>query len=183
MVFLTGYHATDKSNINSIIKNGFVYNVNKHHWLGNGVYFFESKELALWWIKKSCNLKYGAIEKSAILEVNIKSEEELIADLRKFEVYKFFNDKFNEYKNTISKEQYNKSMEEKTIRCAFFEWIKSKAKIDVIIGVFFINNFKEILSCQNNSLADINIRFPEVQICVYNIGVIKEIKEMGEKNV
>ena len=41
MVCLTGFHVTDKSNVGSIMANGFTYNKNTIHWLVNWLYFFD----------------------------------------------------------------------------------------------------------------------------------------------
>lgn len=182
MVCLTGFHVTDKSNVGSIMANGFTYNKNTKHWLGNGIYFFDQINLAEWWSNKSNKLNYGKIKEPAILEVFIEDEDNHIADLRKFEVYNFFNDKYTEYKKAILNKRYQDSVNEDEIRCAFFEWIKSKADINIVIAVFYKNSFNEILTT-NNELKNIGIKFPEVQICVYNNKVISDIVEKGEQYV
>ena len=49
----TGYHTTYTIYKDSIINNGFKPSVEDGDWLGEGVYFWDNEENALWWKRKS----------------------------------------------------------------------------------------------------------------------------------
>ena len=43
---IEGYHNTERSNVEDILKNGFQPKFNEKHWLGQGIYFFSDVDIA-----------------------------------------------------------------------------------------------------------------------------------------
>lgn len=52
-----GYHTTFLIHKDHILKQGFVKSNNSNEWLGEGVYFWDCEENALWWKKSSRSIK------------------------------------------------------------------------------------------------------------------------------
>lgn len=79
-VKIMGYHATNRKNYESIMKNGLIISENtknKYHWLGNGIYLFQYPKDAESWGKDIRNCKEDPIT----LLVESKIEEAKFLDL------------------------------------------------------------------------------------------------------
>lgn len=46
---ILAYHGTDYNIAKLIITQGFTFNKNPEHWLGNGIYLYQDYSLAKWW--------------------------------------------------------------------------------------------------------------------------------------
>lgn len=116
----TVYHGTLDKSVQSILSDGFKPKEIKdtdNHWLGHGIYFFDSKELGEWWgITKATKLNkiYNKQYEPALLECVIQCSNDELADLDQAAHL----DKF--YKFWIKKEQ---------------ELIKDKKVLDFCKGV------------------------------------------------
>lgn len=174
----TAYHATDKSNVNGIMTNNFTYNVHDDHWLGNGVYFFLDKNLAIKWPELSCK-KYGVIKCATIFEVEILTNEESVCDLRDLKSYNFVKDTFVEYWNMVkSSNKFMQSINMSKIRCAFFDWLIKEADLKCIIAYFTErNNLTGYIDKSAFKIfSDFHIPYIEVQLCVTDVTCIKDKK-------
>lgn len=178
-----GYHATDESNIESIMNRGFIYQKSKKHWLGNGSYFFEDKQLAFYWASK-CPKGYGMIYNPAFIQVHIKTSAQKCADLRKISHYNaarafciIYLKKAFEAINAIN-EILSDEEEIAKFRCSFFDSFKKAFDLDMLIGgfekykAFYINKNKNARS----SFEKFRIPYIEVQYCVYNTNIIVDKK-------
>ena len=92
----TAYHATDRKNIGSIVANGFTYNKYEYHWLGNGVYFFLDKQLAIKW-GKNHSAQYGVIDDCSIIKVLIEVDDDDLCDMRMLDTYCYVKEQFDRY--------------------------------------------------------------------------------------
>ena len=78
----TGYHGTCLKHLESIESEGLDPDKTNHrldHWLGQGIYFFDKYEQALWWanIASSRNNQCGGI----IFEAKIEALDEEVLNL------------------------------------------------------------------------------------------------------
>jgi hypothetical protein len=160
-----GYHGTDKSCADDIIKNGYIPKPNNEHWLGEGVYFYIDKQLADWWTSKPSN-KFGVeITNPVVIETVIKCFPETCLDMRTLCVYSFLCKKHQEFVSlTYSKIRKTKRVQDpKQLRCAFFNYIKNTENKNVIIGVFQ-NYGGDYL--KNKLPEEYHMPYCETQICV-----------------
>lgn len=77
-----GYHGTCSKHKDSIESNGFdpaKCNYRADHWLGQGVYFFDDYEKALWWSATAAlhNNDFGRV----IFKATIEAPDEEVLDL------------------------------------------------------------------------------------------------------
>lgn len=77
-----GYHGTCSKHKDSIERNGFdpaKCNYRADHWLGQGVYFFDDYEKALWWSATAAlhNNDFGRV----IFKATIEAPDEEVLDL------------------------------------------------------------------------------------------------------
>lgn len=181
-----GYHGTCSKYRSSIEKEGLNPDKCKHrddHWLGQGVYFFDDYEKALWWAEttSSQNGNCGSIVFSSVIEA--ENEEVLnLDDNHQLDI--FITETLNTL-DEIGKMCPGKMpvFEEKAFRAVFFDYYKEKKGISVIIGTFQKSiagytarrTFAE-KEKQQKILNIIGIKFKERQICVSKKECIKSTK-------
>ena len=181
-----GYHGTCAECRSSIEKNGLdpsKCHYRSDHWLGQGVYFFDDYNKALWWAKTISvkNDSCGAI----IFESNIEAPDEEVLNLDdKSQLDAFITKTIITFKD-VQKNCQGKMpiFNDKNCRAVFFDYYKQQNGISVITGTF--QKYYAGYTAPRNSLEkDIQktvmkitgIMFHERQICVSKKECIKSTK-------
>ena len=169
-----GFHATDIKYAKLIIENEFLVKPNDMQWLGQGIYFYLDKELAKWWTTRPSR-RFGCnIKNAAIIEAKIQCSKDTCFDMRDVKVYRIAEKLFTEYFGEIYDNlDIDTPIGIDKLKCSFFDWLKARYLINVIIGVFS-DNEKAYLESTNLSI--IHMTFGEVQLCVTDNTCIIEKK-------
>lgn len=208
---IVGYHATNKTNVASILTDNFkrpvksTENTDKKadkrfykYWLGNGVYFFEDIEVAKWW--KSCpSTTFGekeSFENKAIIRARIATSDKTW-DLRKVDTWRKTIKAFDEYMDELGKyitggnddqekddQELNEEIDEELfqkLRCSFFNWFNQNYDVDIIIAAFNQSEFDYLDKGCYNIGKLMDIYYTEVQYCVYDIKCIKH-RELAKED-
>ena len=163
---LTVYHGTDYSVAQKIQKEYFTIKQNKFHWLGNGIYFYQDKDLAKWWAS-SPSKRFGTeIINPAIISAEINLKKANLLDLRTLKGYRECAKCYSEFSDIVcSYYADDKAIDLERLRCCFFDYIMKKNDIDVIIGSFTKKQpYKD--EPEIEYLEAVDLGYPEVQICV-----------------
>lgn len=181
-----GYHGTCLKYRNNIEEKGLdpaecMYR--DDHWLGQGVYFFDDLDKAMWWatLISSHNNNCGGI----VFESNIEASEEEVLNLDdKRQLDAFITQTLGtleEIKNNCSGQM--PIFEDAKFRAVLFDYYKKQNKISVIIGTFqkdfagyTVRRSLYEKELQKKILNTIGIRFHERQICVSKKECIKSTK-------
>lgn len=182
---LDAYHGTDLSNAESIMKSGFRCRPNKHHWLGNGIYFYMDYSLARWWTTNPTN-KFGVhIKKAAIIKCKIYVNNEYILDLRRLKDYTKFAEIYrNEFlpflfEGDLISLTENK-VDTKRLRCTYCDYLNIKYRYKLIIGTFYLPNQPYMPTEYGKFFDTFNISYIENQICVFDSNVISSMELVTE---
>lgn len=163
-----GYHGTDMSVAEDIVKDGFTCKTNKEHWLGDGIYLYQDIELAKWWTTNPTKKHGMEINKPVIIECQIEVEDDKVLDLCSLQGYKSYIEKYNSFFNTwayhakaYSKVNFNQ------LRCAFFNFILLTSDIHMIISPFILPDQPYMPQYFSDIYANkMHILYPEIQICI-----------------
>lgn len=181
-----GYHGTCSKYRYNIEKDGLDPVECKHrddHWLGQGVYFFDDYDKALWWATNisSQNGSCGAI----IFESCIEAPDEEVLNLDDNKQLDAFMTETLKTLDEVQKSCSGKMpiFEDANFRAVFFDYFKKKNGISVIIGTFqkefagytTKRNYSE-RELQKKIMNIIGIKFRERQICVSKKECIKSTK-------
>ena len=135
----TAYHGTCSKYRHSIESDGLDPDRCKYrsdHWLGQGVYFFDDYDKAMWWANSisSKNDNCGALIFTSIIEA---SDEKVLNLDDNNQLDSFMTDTLNNLAE-IEKECFGKMpiFNDKNFRAVFFDYYKQKNNIAVIIGTF-----------------------------------------------
>ena len=93
-----GYHTTPKMYKDSILKNGFKPSIQKNDWLGEGVYFWDNEENALFWRRRSKSIP------QCILVCDLKCQISEYLDLDKESNMKNFEKFLNKYFKSVAED-------------------------------------------------------------------------------
>ncbi len=171
------YHGTDYENAKRICSEGFTYKAKPNHWLGNGVYFFQDYSLAKWWTTNPTKEFGSRISKPAIIQCNLEVDDSQMLNLLKLEDYIQFSDIFD-------KEFYTKYYEPRhpyeppkweRLRCAYCDYLRETYELDMIIGNFDKPDQPYLPSKHGNEFDEFLLQYTEVQICVFNEEIIKDL--------
>lgn len=179
----TGYHGTCLKHRESIESEGLDPDKTNHrldHWLGQGIYFFDKYEQALWWanIASSRNDQCGGI----IFEAEIEALDEEVLNLDDNEQLDAFISETQRTVNEIRAYCPGKMpiFEQNKFRAFFFDYYKIQNGISVIIGTFYkpYAGYTKIRTpderdFQKKFLNLIGMNFREKQICVSKKDCIK----------
>jgi hypothetical protein len=187
-ISLEGFHGTDIRNVDNIIKSGFMCKPNKQHWLGNGIYFYMDYSLAHWWTSNPTN-KFGVnIKNPAIIKCKISVNEDNILDLRKLKDYTKFVDIYrNEFLPFLFRgdlsSQNHETIDTKTLRCTYCDYLSIKYKYKLIIGTFFLPTQPYMPTEFGKFFETFNISYIESQICIFDSRVIlsKELVSLDRR--
>lgn len=171
-----GYHGTCSKYKYSIETEGFDPAKCKYrsdHWLGQGVYFFDDYEKALWWAGtiSDQNGNCGKVVFQSLIEA---PDDEVLNLDDNHQLDSFLSELFNDW------EEIEKScggtmpiFESKKFRAVYFDYYKHKNGISVIISTFqkdiagyTIKRNPLEKEKQKKLMNIIGIRFKERQICV-----------------
>lgn len=178
----TAYHATDKSNVESIVEDNFIFEEKDTHWLGSGVYFFLDKSLAISWGRNCPTKKYGSINNPAIIEALISLDNDVVCDMRELKTYNYVKKAFDifwqyAYRShcTVS---YNDDFIEK-LECAFFNWLTKKLGIKCIICNFQKRSLPIVKYELEDTFSRFCLAYVETQMCVKDASHIVDRKEIS----
>lgn len=134
-----GYHGTCSKHRYSIETDGFDPNkckYRKDHWLGQGVYFFDDYDKALWWATtiSSQNNNCGSV----IFKSLIEAPDDVVLNLDDNHQLDKFMTETLKVLGEIEKECSGKMpvFDDKNVRAVFFDYYKQKNGISVIVGTF-----------------------------------------------
>lgn len=182
---MVGFHGTCSKWRRSIDVDGLDPSKTNHrsdHWLGQGVYFFDDDEKAMWWANVKTRENRGSY--ALIYEADIEALDEEILDLDD-------NSQLDHFMNEILQAlpQIKKSgkaigkmpiFTDEKMRAVFFDYYKKKHNISVIIHTFQKNAVNYVthrnpneLHTQKQIMKAIGIYYKERQICVSNKDCIK----------
>lgn len=176
-IFLEAYHGTDISNVDSIIKSGFICKPNKQHWLGNGVYFYMDYSLAKWWTTNPTN-KFGVnVKDGGIIKCKISVKDEYVLDLRDLKDYTKFVDIYrNEFLPFLFRGDLTSkdkdTVDTKTLRCTYCDYLNIKYNYKLIIGTFYLPSQPYMPKEYGTFFDTFNISYIESQICIFDTKII-----------
>lgn len=177
------YHGTCSKYRCNIEKNGLDPSKCKHrddHWLGQGVYFFDDYDKAMWWATSisSQNNNYGGV----IFQSHIEASDNEVLNLDDKKQLDAFITKTMETLKEVEKSCDGKMpiFEDPKLRAVFFDYYKEQNKISVIIGTF-LKEFAGYTARRSHSEIELQkkimyvtgIKFQERQICVSKKECIK----------
>lgn len=182
---MIGYHGTDKSNEDSILKNGFEESKpQKGHWLGRGVYFYENIYYAIEWGIVCFNIAKDKfkdyIKKSSVIKAVIDYDKLEVLDLNDPIGYIYYNEIMQ-----YIKENFPKRIAE-IEQDGDIQIIRLLEEIEEETGELYISMFDVVVA---NYLKDIYKKGTEKikgnflpciqkQICVKNNKAIKQIEKV-----
>ena len=181
-----GYHGTCSKYRYNIEKNGLDPSKCKHrddHWLGQGVYFFDDYDKAMWWATSisSQNNNCGGV----IFQSHIEASDNEVLNLDDKKQLDAFITKTMETLKEVEKSCDGKMpiFEYAKLRAVFFDYYKKQNKISVIIGTF-LKEFAGYTARRSHSEIELQkkimyvtgIKFQERQICVSKKECIKSTK-------
>ena len=168
MFKITGYHGTDLSVAEDILRNGFHCKNSKEHWLGDGIYLYKDRQLAEWWTTNPTEKHGMTINDPVIVECFIETDEERVLNLCALDDYKqyvnLYNSFFREWSfRAKSKEETNF----KQLRCAFFNYLLLMYDVDIIIAPFVLPDQPYMPQYFNDTYANkMHIMYTEIQVCI-----------------
>lgn len=180
------YHATDKSNANAIIEDNFLYHPSDVHWLGDGVYFFLDKELAFRWGYFCPTKKYGKISVPAVIEALIRVDDDELFDMRKLESFNEAMFRFDEFWNYVRGYYIDTNPDRDfydRLECAFFNWLTSKLNLKCIICEFDKRRISFAQTDSSHVFNKLRLSYMETQMCVKDVSLIIDRKEIIERSV
>ena len=181
-----GYHGTCSKYRYNIEKNGLDPSKCKYrddHWLGQGVYFFDDYDKAMWWATSisSQNNNCGGV----IFQSHIEALDNEVLNLDDKKQLDAFITKTMETLKEVEKSCDGKMpiFEDPKLRAVFFDYYKKQNKISVIIGTF-LKEFAGYTKRRSHSEIELQkkimyvtgIKFQERQICVSKKECIKSTK-------
>lgn len=182
---IIGYHGTDSKHVDSILTKGFKASRRNDHWLGQGIYFYTSLELAKWWIKR----KKKGTSNNAVIEVLLDCGKCNVLDLDTINGLDFFLEEAHNllHKNSnIGNYQFNNDEEYKNL-CFILDLLKAKFDIEIIICTFLkdsatytqgnVKTFEK-----NHFFVPLGLQYKETQICIRSNNCILE-KECIHNNI
>lgn len=184
-IILDAYHGTDLSNVDSIMKSGFKCKPNKHHWLGNGIYFYMDYSLARWWTTNPSSTFGVKIKKAAIIKCKICVKKYNTLDLRRLKDYtKFVEIYRNEFLPFLFRGDLisinEDTIDTKTLRCTYCDYLSIKYKYKLIIGTFYLPTQPYMPTDYGKFFDTFNISYIESQICVFDTNIITSMELITE---
>lgn len=178
-VEILGFHGTFVDCIESIMKQGFLFNWNGEHWLGNGVYFYkDDHDAALMWARgQQSNKKECYNRTPAVFRAIITSDRNCIADLNIRDDQRKLENFIKSLAGVEAKKKviFDKHAEKKNA-CAIYDAYAESENIKVIVKTFAHQspNLKKLNECFN---ANLGIYYTEQQVCVKDLVCISSTPE------
>lgn len=194
---LSGYHGTCSKFRNSIESNGLDPDKVKtriDHWLGQGVYYFEDYDQAMWWANDTAGKPYNSGSYALIYKSTIEVDCNEVLNLdNNHEMDVFFSCIIKDIEE-IEKDARNRVpvFTPDQFRAVYFDYYKVQKNISVIIYTFSKDAVRyasirkrEELTKQRELAKSLGMYYREKQICVSKKECIKssEIVYNGEEEV
>jgi len=187
-----GYHGTDGKFVSDIRSNGFRSNQRDDHWLGQGIYFYSTFELANWWIcAKLKKLNQG--DTGAVIKVELTSKSDKVLDLDEPHqldgFFQYIREKKVEFEKLGIPLDFTKGLKndanfgnKTNIRkqCFFMDIMKKELGIELIIRTFS-KNHPSYASIK--SYKAVKLPYNEKQLCASNNDIITIIKDLPSKRL
>lgn len=160
------YHGTDYQAAQQIKDGCFKTKQNLRHWLGNGVYFYLDKDLAVWWASRPSQRFGSTITNPAIITAKLNLSAGNVLDLRSLKDYRQIAKWYYEFSEIVCSYCANEEIiDSEKLRCSFFDYLMKKKDIDIIIGSFTKKQpYRD--DPEIEYLEGVDLGYPEVQICV-----------------
>lgn len=186
IVTLIGYHGTSSNCIDSISFNGLdpeMVSKRDDHWLGQGIYFYEDLEQAIWWAGKEADRQGGY---PIVYKSTIEVPREHFLDLDKYyKVDDFYTEILNLYKRFDKADFDNKPIFDNPgeFRAVFFDYYK-RIKAYYVIQYTFSKDCttygqmrsRQELKIQKDLVEYLMVAYKETQICVSEKECIRDIE-------
>jgi len=196
------YHGTDSESAESILSNGMNPSRGDKHWLGDGCYFYEEDFHAykwIWYLKNNNNRKRNVpyirkgdiLKHFSIIKATISSQKSRVFNLDHalpklaFErAYKWINSQIAENQELRKRLNEEGVCAEGVVLNYMFESLGYDEKYDVVKALFPYKlkrhfEIEERLEDAEKPIKDKTYRLafvPEIQICVRNNEVIKNLE-------
>ena len=182
------FHGTFFDKCDNIIKSGFIIpkpQKTNDHWLGHGIYFYDSYFLANWWAKRkaiSYRKKYQEKHIPAVIYCNIFVPQEQVLNLddrihlQRFARYCNSKTKelgLTEHEFHVKKEGDVPSADQ--IRCFLLDLYKLDNKIGIVIYTFNkqITSYSKSVFKFGNHI-NLGLEYKEAQYCVSSNDYIRD---------
>ncbi len=169
---LIGYHGTREEYVKEILKDGFKPAIRENHWLGQGSYFFDDKDLAIWFPVANPKHKDKNI---AIIKVEIVEKSEQVLDLDKIrDLSKFYSKTLELLKKSSHKIVFEDD-EHKNL-CFLLDLYKKIYSISVVKFTFRVSNpyyGGNVIKEFESEFMKTGLAYNQVQICITDNSVIK----------
>lgn len=152
--------------------------VGDHHWLGDGVYFYRDFIYALRWIR--CKDKTEKVlERYSIISANLEVDEGRVFSFQKLEHKLIFQKVVRTCQDRLKKLDPKKGIVDGAILNIMFKMMEYGNDFDMVEAMFIH---------EDKSMIGYNSRLyylPEVQVCVKNIDIIKDLekREIAEEEL
>lgn len=183
-IVIDGYHITDTALCEDIICNGFTYDYNPKHYLGQGIYFYNDFEIAKLNMQNG-KISYGSTNSKTILHCIISAPQKQVLNLDN----PFHNTKFRKFWNRIVKDIEDNKIQlifksEKDFsrneylyyKCYALDLYKKENDYNVVIKTFSIDSPTYGESIYNLKFS--GIPYLERYICVSQNNYIKHKKSV-----
>lgn len=182
---IIGYHGTFSENVCTIIEEGYETEYRDNHWLGQGIYFYDNYDLALWFINRK---RKDYCKNVTVIKSVIYADVSKILNLDTIEGVDFFYKKLNELWSEFRTIEFNEE-DENSNRCLILDALKEYYEIDIIIKTFETD--KQTYGSANVNWFEKNnfpvgIKYSEKQICVTGNNCIissEAIEDNNEYNI
>lgn len=176
-----GFHGTTVKNADQIIKDTFHPKRRENHWLGQGTYFFDDRDLAIWFPSASLKNKGKDI---AIIKVELEVEKEQLLDLDKIrDINKFYSEILMLLEKTKGKIVFKEDSHYNL--CFLLDLYKKVFGIKIVKFTFRVKNpfyGHKIIEKFNNQFF-VDLAYNQLQICIVDDSVIKKKSVEKEYNL
>lgn len=184
---IIGYHGTCSLHAESIAKHGFdpsLVRFRNDHWLGQGVYFFNLPDLAMWWASDISGKSHNKGSFPIVYQVNIEADSKEILDLDNYQEYDQFMTDILEIQKEIEENIKERVpvFNQPQFRAVYFDYYKQIHGISVIIFTFSkdctcYGTFRspDKLARQKKLAKALGLSYHEKQICVSKKECIKDV--------
>jgi len=172
------YHGTPKRFVKSILRDGFKIQTSDTHWMGKGVYFYDSVDKSRKFVSKT---RSG--ETPAVIKADIETNDENLLDLVNNKTHrdnfaKFIKSQEPEYSNSIRLKRLDMSKEKERnesiflLKCALFDYYCLLNDIELVICEHNTHPGSYTQMLLKSLSIDENV---EVQYCAKTLDIIKNI--------
>lgn len=180
---ISGFHGTFASVADDIIDNGFTYKFSDKHWLGQGIYFYDNFELALWWIERKViyeKEKNNRTEEPSVINANIIADKDKIINLDNPKDMDRYIDFIEGFIKEMKKNGLNIKLKKgdnfkRQNQCFMLDMMKKSENIEVVLETFVKRRSsygKYDLKKFEDEYYQFDLSYKETQICASNNNTI-----------